>query len=223
MSLWWMVAKHSVFWWKGSLQVGCKCLRHAPHHHHPLSTPLATGRGGRAPCIHFCSLHNLATIMFEAFHWNESWLERSLMPKRCWVWVLLCSEWGGEHEVTCFAGIEDMGDTPVMSALWDNGMHKPASCYVSSLSSRGRNSNKNNAETCHVDKLGTHMYAVLEEWLVECEGNIIRFLHGIQMWSMCIELNKSTPNKACCTWSVQELCGSDFAQDSHSYNFKICF
>lgn len=22
-----------------------------------------------------------------------------------------------EHEVTCFAGIEDMGDTPVMSAL----------------------------------------------------------------------------------------------------------
>lgn len=109
---------------------------------------LLTGKGGRAPCIHFCSLHNLATVMFEAFHSSESWLEWSPVPERCWVWVLLCSEWGGEHEVTCFAGIEDMGDTPVMSALWDNGMHKPASCYVSSLSSRGRNSNKNNAETC---------------------------------------------------------------------------
>lgn len=176
MSLWCMVAKHgALFWWKESLQVGCKWLQQvAPH-------PLLTGRGGRAPCIHFCSLHNLATIMFEAFHSNESWLECSLMPKRCWVWVLLGSEWGGEHEVTCFAGIEDMGDSPVMSALWDNGMHKPASCYVSSLSSRGRNSNKNNAETCHVDKLGTHTYAALEEWLVECEGNIIWFLHGTQL------------------------------------------
>lgn len=34
--------------------------------------------------------------------------------------------------MTCRAGVEDMGDTPVMSALSDNGMHKPASRYVSS-------------------------------------------------------------------------------------------
>lgn len=114
----------------------------------PPPLALLTGKRGQAPCIHFCSLHNLATVMFEAFHSSESWLEWSPVPERCWVWALRCSEWVGEHEVTCFAGIEDMGDTPVMSALWDNGMHKPASCYVSSLSSRGRNSNKNNAETC---------------------------------------------------------------------------
>jgi len=65
--------------------------------------------------------------------------------------------------VTCFAGIEDMGDTPVMSALRDNGMHKPTSCYVSSLSFRGRNSSKNNAGTCHVEKFE----------LAGCVGNVI--------------------------------------------------
>lgn len=179
MCSWCMVAKHGfVFWRKGRLQVACEWLRYVPH---PTLCPLLRRRGGWAPCIHFCSLHNLATIMFEAFHSNESWLEWSLMPKRCWVWVLLCSEWGGEHEVTCFAGIEDMGDTPVMSALWDNGMHESALCYVSSLSSRGRNSNKNNAETCHAEKLGTHTYAELEEWLVECQSNIIWFLDGIHV------------------------------------------
>lgn len=154
MCLWCMVAKHGVvFDEKGACRWAASGCDTPPP---PTLYPLLIGGGGRASCIHFCSLHNLATIMLEAFHSNESWLEWSLVPKRCWVWVLLCSEWGGEHEVTCFAGIEDMGDTPVMSALWDNGMHKPASCYVSSLSSRGRNSNKNNAETCHVDKLGTH-------------------------------------------------------------------
>lgn len=75
--------------------------------------------------------------------------------------------------MTCSAGIEDMGDTPVMSALSDNGMHEPASCYVSSLGSRGRNSNKNNAGTCHVDKPGTHTHVALEVWLAKCAGNII--------------------------------------------------
>lgn len=99
--------------------------------------PMFTGRGGQTPCIHFCSLHNLATLKFETFHSSESWVECSPVPKKCWIWVLRCSEWGVEREVTCFAGIGDMGDTPVMSALWDNGMHEPSSRYVSSLSSRG--------------------------------------------------------------------------------------
>lgn len=130
-----------------------------------------TGTRGLTPSIHFCSLHNLATVMFEAFHSSESWLAWSALPKRCWVWVPQRSECGGQHEVTCFAGIEDMGDTPVMSALWDNGMHEPTSCYVSSLRSRGRN-NGNNAETCHVDKVG----------LAGCVGNIIWFLHGTRLW-----------------------------------------
>lgn len=53
-------------------------------------------------------------------------------------------------------------------------MHKTASCYVSSLGSTGRDSNKNNAETCHVDELGSHTHAALEEWFVRgvCIGNI---------------------------------------------------
>lgn len=68
--------------------------------------------------------------------------------------------------MTCFASIEDTGDTPVMSALGDNGMHETAPCYVFSLGSSGRN-NKDNAETCHVDGLGTHMHLGLQQ-----EGNV---------------------------------------------------
>lgn len=187
-----MVAKHDSVLMKRELAGGLQVASSSPPH----PTSLLTRRGGQAPCIHFCSLHNLATVMFEAFLSSESWFECSPVPKRCWVWVLRCSERGGEHEVTCFAGIEDMGDTPVMSALWDNGMHKTASCYVSSLSSRGRNSNKNNAVTCHVDKLGTHSHAALEEWLDECAGNIIWFFTWQTiMWGR-VGLNKtqSTPD-----------------------------
>lgn len=52
---------------------------------------LLTGRASRAPCIHFCSLHNLATVMFEAFHSSESWLtleascQRGVGFERCGV------------------------------------------------------------------------------------------------------------------------------------------
>lgn len=52
-----------------------------------------------------------------------------------------------QHELTCRAAMEDMGDTPVMTALSDNGMNKPTSRYVPSPQVQRR---QNNAETCHV-------------------------------------------------------------------------
>lgn len=76
------------------------------------------------------------------------------------------------------------GNTPIMRALWDNGMHEPTSCYVSSLSSRGANGIRNNAETCHVDKLG----------LAVLVGNIICFLRGTRFvtgWLQWIKLSSS--------------------------------
>lgn len=171
----------------------------------PPQLPLLTGTGGQAPCIHFCSLHNLATVMFEAFHSSESWLEWSPVPKRCWVWVLRCSEWGGEHEVTCFAGIEDMGDTPVMSALWDNGMHKTASCYVSSLSSRGQ---KQQQEQCRNMSCRQAREAhACGAWGVV--GGVCRLYNLIFTWHTivwgCVASNKTqvllTAVELYCTWS----------------------
>lgn len=53
--------------------------------------------------------------------------------------------------MTCCAAVEDMGDTPVMTALSDNGMNKPTSRYVPSPRVQGR---QNSAETCHVRQPG---------------------------------------------------------------------
>ena len=135
----------------------------------PLPNPLYL-QEERAEPLAYISVHfaiwQLQT--FQAFHSSESWLEWSSVPETCWVWV---PRRRSEREVTRPAGIGDMGDTPVMSALWDNGMHRPASCYVSSFGCTGRDSNRDNAETCHADELGTHTHAELEEWLVDvCEA-----------------------------------------------------
>lgn len=53
--------------------------------------------------------------------------------------------------MTCPAATEDMGDTPVMTALSDNGMNKPTSRHVPSPQVQRR---QNNAETCHVRQTG---------------------------------------------------------------------
>lgn len=52
--------------------------------------------------------------------------------------------------MTCRAAIEDMGDTPVMTALSDNGMNKPTSRYVPPHLGSGDGEEENSAETCRV-------------------------------------------------------------------------